>query len=210
MSPKTFNKNAIYRSFKMLLLGSALLGGGILAQDEFSETVGEATMTPEENGTNLPARTRAQLSPEQQKEQAIKIKERAEGISKKVSSMLDEARRENDVLRVTCLNDKLTQINTNMKTLESRLSGLEDAINIGNASRRDHEFTIITVVNGNISELDQAASLCVGEDMFETRSTRVITTIDSRTTSENSNQPPKVVTVPTPVVFPPCLSEPCR
>src|SRR6266571_1178502 len=48
-------------------------------------------------------------------------------LAQRISSMLEEARREADIIRVTCLNDKLTQVNANMRTAQSRMTAFETA-----------------------------------------------------------------------------------
>jgi hypothetical protein len=108
--------------------------------------------------------------------------------------MLDEARQERDIIRVTCINDKLTQVNANLRTVELRVTNLQDAIAAQDASRRNHEFTVIAVLGQKFVVLDREAAQCIGQDIFETGSTRVITEIDPN----NPDDDPTVL--PTPVV----------
>jgi hypothetical protein len=174
------------RALMALLIGVALgaTGFGIaIAQDAASDDAEAATS--EFGEEELPVRRRAQLSPEGQVAEARQIQERGTQISRRVLAMLDEARRERDIIRVTCLNDKLTQINAHRRTLEDRIESLEEAVNVGDEDRRNHEFTVITVLGQHFRTLEQEAASCIGQDIFETGTTRVVTEIDPATPSEN-------------------------
>jgi hypothetical protein len=128
---------------------------------------------------------RAQLSAAEQVAEAQATEERGMNVSRRVLAMLDEARRERDIIRVTCLNDKLTQINAHLRTLQSRRENLQDAVDTGDESRRNHEFTVITVIGQHFRTLEQEANACVGQDIFETGTTRVVVDIDPSTPEED-------------------------
>jgi len=121
---------------------------------------------------------RADLTPEEQITEAERIQTDAQSLSQRVMSMLDEARREGDVVRVTCLDDKLTQINAHGRTLSDRIDSLQQATTTADGDRRNHEFTVISVLGQNFTQLERDANECIGQSMFETGTTRVVTTID--------------------------------
>jgi len=174
------------RALIALLVGVALgaMGFGIaIAQDAASEDAEEATSEVGDD-EELPVRRRAQLTPEEQRTEALQVQERGTQLSRRVLAMLDEARRERDIIRVTCLNDKLTQINAHRRTLESRLENLQEAVDVGDESRRNHEFTVITVIGQHFRTLEQEAASCIGQDIFETGTTRVVTEVDPATPQE--------------------------
>jgi len=128
--------------------------------------------------TSLPA------TPEQQVASAEALVNRGTVLSQHVSQMLDEARREADVMRVTCLNDKLTQINANLRTAQGRLASLQRTTD---ADQRTHEMTVLTVLGQKLQVLDQEANQCVGQDLYETGPTRVETDIDTSTVPYESD-----------------------
>ena len=172
------------RALIALIVGIALgaMGFGIaIAQDEASSDTPGSDEDAELEG----ARRRVQLSPEEQVAEATRLEERGTNISRRVLSMLDEARRERDIIRVTCLNDKLTQINARIRQLQSRKENLQEAVNIGDGERRNHEFTVITVIGQAFRTLEQEANACIGQDIFETGTTRVVTDIDPSTPEED-------------------------
>lgn len=156
-----------------------------------------------EGAGEVSARRRADLSAAEQLAEAQRIQERGNSLSRRVAGMLDEARRENDVIRVTCLDDKLTQINAHLRTLIARLESLQEASQLGDEGRRNHEFTVITVLGQNLTELDRAANECVGQDLFETGTTRVTTTIDPNVPNEDPSVVPTPADPEVPFIPPP-------
>jgi hypothetical protein len=103
---------------------------------------------------------------------------RAQVLAQRISQMLEEARREADIIRVTCLNDKLTQVNANMRTAQTRMTAFENATD---PEQKSHEATVIGVLGQKFQVLDQEANRCVGQDLYETGSTKVQTEIDTAT-----------------------------
>jgi hypothetical protein len=95
---------------------------------------------------------------------------RGGNLSQRVAQMLDEARGEADMIRVTCLNDKLTQINANLRTAQSRLATFQKAVDV---DERNHELTVLTVLGQKLQVLDQESNQCVGQDLFETGPTKI-------------------------------------
>ncbi len=124
---------------------------------------------------------RSDLGPAEQVAEGQRMLSNGQSLSLRVQGMLDQARREGDVLRVTCLDDKLTQVNAHVRTLGDRVEALQDSVRVADEDRRNHEYTVITVLGQNLTQLDRAASECMGQDMYETGTTRVVTTIDPDT-----------------------------
>lgn len=183
------------RSFKALAVAFALATGGLgfaVAQSEDPPAQGE---TPD---GELDVQRQANLTPAQQLEEAHRVQQRGNDLSRRVSVMLDEARQERDIIRVTCVNDKLTQVNANLRTVELRVTNLEDAIEAQDSSRRNHEFTVIAVLGQKFVVLDREAAQCIGQDIFETGSTRVVTEIDPN----NPNDDPTVLPEPGIILIP--------
>ncbi len=84
-------------------------------------------------------------------------------VRKYVQNLLDQARKAKDIIKVTCLNDKLTQINVNIRTYEDRLQSLNNAIKIGDKAARNHEFNVLTVIEQKVMNLRMEADTCIGE-----------------------------------------------
>ncbi|MGF1466073.1 MAG: hypothetical protein ACFCGT_08055 [Sandaracinaceae bacterium] len=154
----------------LLVVGFGLAQDDVQGEFDDDEPVGE-----------LPVQRRAQLTPQEQLREAAEIAQRGESVSRQLLQQLDEARRQNDIILVTCLNDKLTQVNTHRRTLESRTSSLEEAANLGDESRRNHEFTVITVLGQHFATLQAEANSCLGIDEYAVGVTALDVTVDPAT-----------------------------
>ncbi len=183
------------RALTALFLAMALGATGFglaLAQDATQQ----AATPPAEDG-ELPVRRRAQLTPAEQVAEALQIEERGTQLSRRLLAMLDEARRERDIIRVTCVNDKLTQVNAHLRTVGSRRESLQEAVDTGDESRRNHEFTVLTVLGQHFRTLEQEANACIGQDIFETGATRIDIEIDPTTPEEDL-----IIQQPAPAAYP--------
>jgi hypothetical protein len=82
---------------------------------------------------------------------------------KYVQNLLDAARKEKDIIKITCLNDKLTQINVSIRTFEDRSISLRTAIQTGDTEAINHEYNILSVLNQKVDGLRLKAEACIGE-----------------------------------------------
>lgn len=147
---------------------------------------------------------RAQLSAREQLGQARTILARGRALAQRLMGMVDEARREGDIIRLTCLNDKLTQANANVTGVEARLDALQKA---PDADTRNHEFTVITVLGQKFQTLDQEANQCVGQDLYEAGATKIQTEIDNRLRPmDNTSGSPPILLPPSVPIIPPRAS----
>ena len=133
-------------------------------------------------------------SPAEQMSAADAIVMRGGGLSQRVTQMLDDARRDADIIRVTCLNDKLTQINANLRTAQSRYASLQRTVD---AEQRKHELTVLSVLGQKLQVLDQEANQCVGQDLYETGPTKITTEIDTSLLPFETNPTVPQITTPT-------------
>jgi hypothetical protein len=190
----------LVRGWMTVMILTAALGGLGLA-------VAQDGRDDEPSGSDaegeVSVRRRADLTPAEQLAEAQRISERGTALSRRVAGMLDEARREGDVIRVTCLDDKLTQINAHLRTLSARIESLQESIQVSDDGRRNHEFTVISVIAQNLTELDRAASECIGQDIYDTGATRITTTIDPNTPDEDPTVIPLPPEVDVPFIPPP-------
>jgi hypothetical protein len=178
------------------VLVGGFAAGAALAQDGRVEV--QATAQGE-----LGVRKQAVLTPEEQLTQADAIGRRATQLGERLTRMLDEARREKDILRASCVNRKLTEVNANARNVEQRAKALKDAVATGDQSRRDHEYTVLTVLAAKLDSLNQEASQCLGESVYEPGASQVITTVPNNvivgtdpSTVPVQPPPPPAVNVP--------------
>lgn len=185
-----------------LLLGLALAHDGTALADDTINVSTQGGAAGSSQG-ELGVQTRAQLSSEDQLDQAESIVRRGNQLAERLSRMLDEARREKDILRANCVNRKLTEANANVRNVEQRQRALRDAAATGDESRRNHEYTVMTVLGQKLDSIDQEASQCLGQSVFEPGASQVITTIPKGiyvgtdpSTVPSTPPPPPAVNVP--------------
>ncbi len=108
-------------------------------------------------------RRTANLSGPDQVREANAIVEEVRRVRRQVSDMLDSARQERDIIKVNCLNDKLTQIDVTLRSAQERQDLLSNAVSLNNDGQRNHEFTLMTIYRGRSSSLEGEARQCIGE-----------------------------------------------
>lgn len=158
------------------LSGGLVMGGLAVAQQAVVSDDPAADGGEEE--AQMQVRRAADMTPADQIAEGQRLLSNGQSLSLRVQGMLDQSRREGDVLRVTCLDDKLTQVNAHVRTLGDRVEALQEAVRLADEARRNHEYTVIVVLGQHLVVLDRAASECIGQDIYEIGTTRVVTTID--------------------------------
>lgn len=109
--------------------------------------------------------------------------------AQRLSQMVEEARRQKDVIRLTCLTDKVVQANANMNILDKALMSLQDAVGRNDEGASTHEFTRITIVNQKVQILGAEAEGCVGEELQFVGATKVDVEISPNVRPDDTTQP---------------------
>ncbi|MBN2803155.1 MAG: hypothetical protein JXR91_08675 [Deltaproteobacteria bacterium] len=111
--------------------------------------------------------------------------EHAKNIYRKVQNMLEQARQEKDSIKITCLDDKLTQINVNLRGIEVRKEAFETALSSTDNASADQHFTVLTIYSSKIDGLEAEAEGCIGESDVVLGETNTSVTISEDITEEN-------------------------
>ncbi len=106
----------------------------------------------------------------------------------RVQNMLDAARKEKDTLKITCLDDKLTQIHVNMKGIEERTESMRLAVNADDQSAANQQFSILEIYVSRIQGLVAEAENCIGDVDIVLGETETLVTIDEDITAEDPTQ----------------------
>lgn len=169
----------------------------------FSSMGGAMAQTPTQPNTPAPqngnsndseqAEVRTQhassLSGPEQLREADSVLEIVTGMRRRVSDMLDHARLERDIIKVNCLNDKLTQLDVTLRSAREHQELLSTAVSISNDGQRNHEFTLLSIFRSHAQDLENEAQLCVGEDPgVLDRSTIVTLGVDPGITERDTTQ----------------------
>ena len=135
---------------------------GVLAfvADSFSTVQAQSN-----NQTGLDVRVQADESMSSQ-EQLVWVREQttlATQVFERVKKMLDEARQEKDTLKITCLDDKFTQIHVSLRGIEERTSSLEISLRSGDQNAANQNMAILRIYISRIFGLNSEAENCLGE-----------------------------------------------
>lgn len=154
---------------------------GVVVSVGLSLGVAGAQTAPTQTGNAAEVRTQrvSSLSGPDQLREAATVIERITLARRQVSDLLDRARQERDIIKVNCLNDKLTQLDVTLRSTREHQDLLQTSVSINNDGQRNHEFQLMTIFRSRSEGLLAEARQCIGEDTgtFD-RGTRVTTLID--------------------------------
>jgi len=144
-------------------------------------TVGTAVAQPGTPGTDATVgfQRKAQLSPQEQLEDANTKLSKMEGIATSVRHMLEQARQARDVVKTLCLNDKLNQIDVAIRSARERKDALRAAANRNDGELSTHEWTIMGVLEQRAMQLGAEANQCIGEEAVLIGQSKTEMTIDN-------------------------------
>lgn len=153
----------------------------------------------------VPFSRKTTLTPQEQLQEGGKHLQRMEGAAQGVRKMLGEARKQRDVVKTLCLNDKTSQIDVAVRSGKERLSQLEGAVKRNDTELSNHNFTVITVLRQRAEQLVAESNQCIGEEAAFIGDTKTTFTVDPQIPPDEAPYPP--VTDPTVVIGPPqCTS----
>lgn len=145
---------------QVFVIGVLLLASSVLAQGPMAH--GGPTLPPPEalDASKVP-------DPE-------KLSRTADGMTKmrahlkSVLGKLEEARSSKDVVKLNCVNEKLTQIKGLLRISEQSDMQLQEAIARKEGVTATHEFTKLQIAQSKVSQLRAEAEDCIGQLAFRT------------------------------------------
>jgi len=138
-----------------LLVGGA---GVLYAQDKADEPPADEELT-------VPMEKRAELSPSDMVAEASKLIGVMQTQLKKVVGLQEVARRQKDVIKLNCVNDKLLQIKQLLNIGEGANTNMHEAIAQDDEDSRYHEFGKIVIAEQQVTVLSGEAEGCIGEEL---------------------------------------------
>jgi hypothetical protein len=121
---------------------------------------------------------RVGVTPEQQVSEGAGVMTYIGQASQVVSRRLAQARQQKDVVKMLCLNDKLSQIDVAGRSAGDRNRSLASAAGRHDVELANHEYTIVGVLRQRVEQLMTEANQCIGEDAAYTGATTTFTTVD--------------------------------
>lgn len=87
---------------------------------------------------------------------------------KDVLGKLEEARNTKDVVKLNCVNEKLTQIKGLLRISETSDVSLQEAVAKHETGTAEHEFTKVSIARSKVDQLRAEAEECIGQLAFRT------------------------------------------
>jgi hypothetical protein len=91
---------------------------------------------------------------------------RMRGALKDVLQKLEEARNTKDVVKLNCVNEKLTQVKGLLRISEQSDVALQESIARRETATAEHEFTKVTIARSKVEQLRAEAEQCIGQLAF--------------------------------------------
>jgi hypothetical protein len=102
------------------------------------------------------------LSPQQQLKKATKDMQAMKRVLTGAFNMLKEARSEQDMQKLNCINEALSAIKGLMRLSEQNFVMLQEAVARSDARTAEHEFVKISIAENKIGDLDGQVRSCGG------------------------------------------------
>jgi len=138
----------------------------------------------------VPTRRTANLSGADQLRESTTVIETIGSTRRRVSDLLDRARQERDIIKVNCLNDKLTQVDVTLRAAREHQELLQNAVGLNNDGQRNHEFTLINIYRSRVEGLEIESRQCVGEEAEAYDRTVVTLRVSPNIPTEDTTQMP--------------------
>lgn len=87
---------------------------------------------------------------------------------KDVLGKLEEARNSKDVVKLNCVNEKLTQIKGLLRISELADVSLQESVSKKDTATAEHEFTKVGIAETKVLQLRSQAEECIGQLAFRT------------------------------------------
>jgi hypothetical protein len=174
-----------------LLLAAALLIGGssglLFAQDDAD--------SGDDSEVTVPMEKQALLSPAEMREKSSELITAMQAMLTRVVELQGLARKQKDVIKLNCVNDKLLQVKQLLNIAESARTDMVESIAQQSDDGRYHHFGQITIASEKVSSLRDEAEACIGEELIFLGPTQIDVDepeIPDDPTQDDFLQPPEV------------------
>lgn len=176
-------------------LGLLLVATSVLAQPAPRDEAVEGELNFRKGG---------QLTSQEQLSQADSYINKMRAILARMDKLAEMARKDRDIIKLNCVNDKLIQVKGNLNLGEQARESLKVAAARNDDGTRNHEFAKLTIIYQKVTVLGQEAEACIGEEISYVGKTRVEIEVDKDIPQED----PTVIPPPPPPVERPTVVSP--
>jgi len=143
---------------------SVALGSVVLAQQGPGSQPASQPVT-DHGEVEVPMKARANISVNDMTQQAKSYIDKMGDIVKRLVQLQDIARRQKDVIKLNCVNDKLLQLKQLQNIADLANNNMQEAIARGDEDARYHEFGRVTIAYQQAQALNGEAENCIGEEL---------------------------------------------
>ena len=167
-------------SVRLRLLAAALLLGAGLARAQGPAKPATPTL---ERAADVPDKEKLSRS-----NAAVS---RMRSVLTEVVGRLEEARATKDVVKLNCVNEKLTQVKGLLRISEQSDVALQEAIAKKDTTSAEHEYSKVSIARSKVDQLRGEAEQCIGQLAFRTdENLTVEVEVPSGLPTEDPTNPP--------------------
>jgi hypothetical protein len=116
---------------------------------------------------------------------------RMRSVLTEVLGRLEEARATKDVVKLNCVNEKLTQVKGLLRISEQSDVALQEAVAKKDTTAAEHEYSKVSIARGKVEQLRGEAEQCIGQLAFRTdENLTVEVEVPSGLPTEDPTNPP--------------------
>jgi hypothetical protein len=127
------------------------------ADDDEPEDTPDVTVTGDKE---------AKLSPREMTVMTEQVITEMKEMLRRVIKLQQAARKQKDVIKLNCVNDKLLQVKQLLNIAESASNDLVEAVAAENEGARYHQYSQITISHEKVTVLRDEAEACIGEELI--------------------------------------------
>lgn len=157
------------RKFLAAFALAGLVGGGYLYAQPAPAGGGTA-----DGDVTVPMEKQATLSAPEMTAAAKDLQAKMEAVLQRVLSLREAARKQKDVLKLNCVNEKLLQVKQLLNIANEADTELATAISSNDEDERYHQFSRINISAEKVNSLRDEAEGCIGEEIIYVGPTKVV------------------------------------
>ncbi|HEY1418212.1 MAG TPA: hypothetical protein VGF41_09910 [Myxococcaceae bacterium] len=117
---------------------------------------------------------------------------RMRSVLSEVLGRLEEARATKDVVKLNCVNEKLTQVKGLLRISEQSDVALQEAVARKDATAAEHEYSKVSIAKSKVEQLRNESEQCIGQLAFRTdENLTVEVEVPSGLPTEDPTNPPQ-------------------
>jgi hypothetical protein len=117
---------------------------------------------------------------------------RMRSVLSEVLGRLEEARATKDVVKLNCVNEKLTQVKGLLRISEQSDVALQEAVGRKDTTAAEHEYSKVTIAKNKVEQLRNESEQCIGQLAFRTdENLTVEVEVPSGLPTEDPTNPPQ-------------------